>query len=109
MNYQNNFDIIVLGGGFTGCAAAEAAAKQGKSVLLLEASGYLGGAASNCLIYPFMMWWTRVDDGEGGKKRHDLSRGLYTVYHDELMARGGKYRELFDIQSKYSREEVSAE
>ena len=29
------------------------------------------------------------DDGEGGKKRHDLSRGLYTVYHDELMARGG--------------------
>ena len=50
MNYQNTYDIIVLGGGFTGCAAAEAAAKQGKSVLLLEASGYLGGAASNCLI-----------------------------------------------------------
>ncbi|MBE6657448.1 MAG: FAD-dependent oxidoreductase [Ruminococcaceae bacterium] len=89
MNYQNQFDIIVLGGGFTGCAAAEAAAKQGKSVLLLEASGYLGGAASNCLIYPFMMWWTRVDDGEGGKKRHDLSRGLFTEYHAELMARGG--------------------
>lgn len=89
MNYQNTYDIIVLGGGFTGCAAAEAAAKQGKSVLLLEASGYLGGAASNCLIYPFMCWWTRIDDGEGGKKRHDLSRGLFTEYHAELQNRGG--------------------
>ncbi len=89
MNYQNPFDIIVLGGGFTGCAAAEAAARQGKSVLLLEASGYLGGAASNCLIYPFMCWWTSVEDGEGGKKRHDLSRGLFTEYHAALQARGG--------------------
>ena len=97
MNYQNQFDIIVLGGGFTGCAAAEAAAKQGKSVLLLEASGYLGGAASNCLIYPFMMWWTRVDDGEGGKKRHDLSRGLFTEYHAELMARGGFHDETLKV------------
>ena len=26
--------------------------------------------------------------------------------HDELMAAGGKYRELFDIQSKYYREET---
>ena len=97
MNYQNNFDIIVLGGGFTGCAAAEAAAKQGKSVLLLEASGYLGGAASNCLIYPFMMWWTRVEDGQGGMKRHDLSRGLFTVYHDELFARGGFHDETLKV------------
>ena len=77
------------GGGFTGCAAAEAAAKQGKSVLLLEASGYLGGAASNCLIYPFMCYWTRIDDGNGGKVRHDLSRGLFTEYVAELNARGG--------------------
>ncbi len=29
--------------------------------------------------------------------------------HEELMALGGKYRELFDVQSKYYREEVSAE
>ena len=29
--------------------------------------------------------------------------------HEELMARGGKYRELFDVQSKYYREEVDAE
>ena len=27
--------------------------------------------------------------------------------HDELMAKGGKYKELFDIQSKYYREEVT--
>ena len=29
--------------------------------------------------------------------------------HEELMALGGKYRELFDVQSQYYREEVSAE
>lgn len=29
--------------------------------------------------------------------------------HEELMALGGKYRELFNVQSKYYREEVSAE
>ena len=45
-NYKN-YDVIVLGGGFTGCAAAIAAARQGVKVLLIEASGYLGGAASN--------------------------------------------------------------
>ena len=42
MSYESNFDVIVLGGGFTGCAAAVSAARLGKSVLLLEASGFLG-------------------------------------------------------------------
>ncbi|MGN1128284.1 MAG: FAD-dependent oxidoreductase, partial [Candidatus Flemingiibacterium sp.] len=45
METNRKFDVIVLGGGFTGCAAAIAAARQGMKVLLLEASGYLGGAA----------------------------------------------------------------
>jgi ABC-type multidrug transport system fused ATPase/permease subunit len=29
--------------------------------------------------------------------------------HEELMALGGKYKEMFDIQSQYYREEVSNE
>ncbi|MBQ8576739.1 MAG: FAD-dependent oxidoreductase [Clostridia bacterium] len=89
MEYKNSYDIIVLGGGFTGCCAALAAARQGKSVLLLEASGYLGGAASNCLIYPFMCYWTHIQDENGEKKRHDLSRGIFTEMVRELNARGG--------------------
>ena len=89
MNYQNTYDIIVLGGGFTGCAAALAASRQGKKVLLLEASGFLGGAASNCLIYPFMCYWTSIKKEDGTKARHLLSRGIFGEIVAELNARGG--------------------
>ncbi len=89
MEYKNNFDVIVLGGGLTGCTAALAAARQGKSVLLLEASGFLGGAASNCLIFPFMNYATKITLEDGTKVRHELSRGIFTEIVKELHARGG--------------------
>ncbi len=89
MEYKNSFDVIVLGGGFTGCTAAIAAARQGKSVLLLEASGFLGGAASNCLIFPFMNYATKITLEDGTKVRHELSRGIFTEIVKELHARGG--------------------
>ncbi len=57
-------DIAVAGGGFTGVAAALAAARQGARVILMEQSGCLGGAASNNLVNPFMRYWTEKD----GKK-----------------------------------------
>ena len=37
------FDIVVLGGGPSGIAAASAAARSGKTTLLIEAYGFLGG------------------------------------------------------------------
>ena len=88
METNRKFDVIVLGGGFTGCAAAIAAARQGMKVLLLEASGYLGGAASNCLIFPFMRYSTTLTDRDGNKTQHILSRGIFTELVDELKKRG---------------------
>ena len=44
---MKKYDITVVGGGFAGTAAAIAAARAGKKVLLLEKTGMLGGAASN--------------------------------------------------------------
>ena len=41
------YDVIVVGGGFAGTAAAVSAAREGTKVLLLEKSGFLGGAAGN--------------------------------------------------------------
>ncbi len=38
-----DYDVIVCGGGTAGCIAALAAARNGASVLLLEAGYYLGG------------------------------------------------------------------
>lgn len=36
-------DIVIIGGGTGGCAAALAAAKQGKQVIMTEETDWLGG------------------------------------------------------------------
>ena len=88
MTYETNFDVIVLGGGFTGCAAAVSAARLGRRVLLLEASGFLGGAASNNLIFPLMPYSTTVTGEDGEERRHYLSRGFLAELVNDLTASG---------------------
>ena len=88
MEYINNYDVIVLGGGFTGCAAALSAARQGRRVLLLEASGFLGGAASNCLIFPLMPYATTIENEDGTKSKHYLSRGILAELVKDLQESG---------------------
>ena len=51
---KGTYDIIVAGGGVAGVAAAVAAARQGKSVLLIEKSMKLGGLATLGLINLFV-------------------------------------------------------
>lgn len=82
---MKKYNLIVVGGGLTGVAAAVAAARQGLSVLLAEKSGALGGAMSNCLVYPFMRYWTKMDDG----KNKLLSEGLFT----EMRNRHNNYKQ----------------
>ena len=55
---MKHYDIIVAGGGFAGVGAAVAAARMGRSVLLIEEKGCLGGAAANSLVLPFMPYYT---------------------------------------------------
>lgn len=43
------YDVVVVGGGSAGCAAAIAAARLGVSVLLLERYGFLGGTGTQVL------------------------------------------------------------
>lgn len=88
MTYQTNYDTIVLGGGFTGCAAALAAARLGQNVLLLESSGFLGGAASNCLIFPLMPYATSLKDENGNPQKHYLSRGILAELVRDLQETG---------------------
>lgn len=76
-------DLIVMGGGLTGCAAAVAAARRGLSVLLIEKSGALGGAAVVNLVNPFMPNATRIDG-----KFTELSQGMYTEIKERLSALG---------------------
>lgn len=45
-------DIIILGGGLGGCAAALAAAKAGKRVIMTEESDWLGGQITSQGVPP---------------------------------------------------------
>ena len=57
---DDSWDVIVVGGGPAGCAAATAAAREGAKTLLLEATGILGGMGTSGLV----PWFCGYGDGE---------------------------------------------
>lgn len=63
-----NFDVVVVGGGFSGVAAAISAARMGKRVLLLEKRIMPGGLATAGIITHYLA----ICDGHGRK----IIRGL---------------------------------
>ena len=82
---MKKYDLIVVGGGISGVAAAVSAAREGMSVLLIEKFGSLGGAMSNSLVYPFMSHSIKVGDG-----RRVTSAGIFT----EMKKRREKYNDV---------------
>ena len=54
-------DVLVVGGGPSGCAAATSAARLGANVTLVERYGHLGGLATGGLVF----WIDRMTDWEG--------------------------------------------
>lgn len=70
----------MVGGGFTGCAAALSAAREGLSVLLIEKGNAMGGAAAQCMVIPYMPYWTKIN----GEKFY-LSSGVFTEINERLM------------------------
>ena len=78
--------MIVVGGGFAGVAAAIEAAGKGLQVLLVEKYNCLGGAAMNCLVMPFMTYWT-IDPETG--KQIVLTGDIFAKIITELEKLGG--------------------
>ena len=81
---MKNYDLIVVGGGFSGVAAAVSAAREGLKVLLLEKNSHLGGAASNCLVNPFMKFSLKKKDIHGEVYYEQLNCGLFKEIVDKL-------------------------
>ena len=100
---MKKYDIAVIGGGFAGVAAALAAARGGARVLIIEKSNSLGGAATNCLVTPFMPYWTEKD-GE----RMELARGIFAEIHAALQERNAMRGETFSEEElKYLLNEMA--
>ncbi len=80
INLQESFhkttEVLVVGGGPSGLAAAVSAARGGAKVMIAEATGCLGGTATSGLVGPFMTCY----DSAG---KHQIIKGFY----DELMIR----------------------
>ena len=74
MEHNRKWDVVVLGGGVSGCMAAFAAAKQGAATLLVEQYGFLGGSLTNAGVGPMMTF-------------HAGSRQVVTGLPQELVER----------------------
>ena len=106
---MERYDLIVVGGGLTGVAAAVSAAREGLKVLLAERNGSCGGAIANNLVFPFMEWWTplkaenpkelsagifaemreRVNGYHTPDKKHHFSSEYFKIVLDEMLEEAG--------------------
>jgi len=59
MRCSDNYDVIVVGGGSAGTAAAIGAAQTGSKVLLIERNPYLGGEATHSNVNAYCGFYTR--------------------------------------------------
>jgi len=73
-------DVLVVGGGPSGCAAALAAARAGADVVLLERYNHLGGLSTGGLV----IWIDRMTDWHG----RQVIRGFAEEYLDRFPREG---------------------
>jgi len=80
---RHEAEVLVVGGGSAGVAAAVAAARAGADTLLVEATGALGGLATDGLILLLLT----LDDGRG----RQAVAGLCQELTERLVARGAAF------------------
>ena len=84
---MGDYDVLVVGGGNAGCAAALAAARHGARTLLAERYGFLGGTATAAMVGPWMTFHSGEDRIVGGIAQEIVER---------LMAKGASPGHLHD-------------
>jgi len=68
------YDVLVIGGGNAGCAAALAAARHGARTLLVERYGFLGGTATAAMVGPWMTFHSGTERIVGGIAQEIVER-----------------------------------
>ena len=96
-------DVLVIGGGCAGLAAAVSAAREGGSVLLLEKQVNLGGLATSGLI----SWYEPLCDGKGNQLIYGIAEELIKLSikysYDSLNSKwGGSVDESIAANKRYS-------
>ena len=81
-------DVVVIGAGPAGIAAAIAAGRQGASVILIERYGFVGGMSTAAGVYPWMTFHTQ----QGVR----VIGGIAQEIVERLMERGGSPGHLRD-------------
>lgn len=85
--FMNDIDVLVVGGGNAGCAAALAAARHGARTMLVERYGFLGGTATASMVGPWMTF-------HSGSKR--IVGGIAQEIVERLQRKGGSPGHLHD-------------
>lgn len=80
MEVEGPYDLVVVGGGPAGSVAAIAAAREGVKVLLVEATGNLGGMGTSALVSA----WSNCSNGV-----HSVIGGIFREIVETLYAEGG--------------------
>ncbi|PZR58344.1 MAG: FAD-dependent oxidoreductase [Candidatus Meridianibacter frigidus] len=71
---MQSYDVLVVGGGNAGCAAAIAASRHGAKTLLAERYGFLGGTATAAMVGPWMTFHSGKERIVGGIAQEMVQR-----------------------------------
>lgn len=100
----DRFDVVVIGGGAAGIAAAVGAAQTGASVCIVEKYGFLGGAATNSSVLThcgfFDQTKTQVVKGVGQQVLDRLDERH--IYQTQTMNETGNTVVLLDLETTKS-------
>ncbi len=71
---MHEYDVLVVGGGNAGCAAAISAARHGARTMLVERYGFLGGTATAAMVGPWMTFHSGTERIVGGIAQEIVER-----------------------------------